>query len=1696
MLMEVGYSNGLEPDLSQQYPPPLLPKPGKDNARLQKLKKKRAKKKGSLSQTPIPFRSCLSPVNEASTDLEHSDLSSPPRTPDSAYTADSAVSTFPFGALGTHSASLFPHPQSSPYGHTGVFHPQSFAAQIRAAEEQVAPLYECSSFLFDDATPLMMPPLTSPPEQVPAPPLLPAYSLNMTPNSHGSVTTVPPVGPKISTHSLTLSPAAPNCGPGPAPSQVSELPPVPVLLSVSNTQTQPFIPSQRETNPIAQSQTSSWTVRPSINGNFVPPEITASKISLVEAVKETKSEAAQTRIYTSKATFYEISKRPSMQDLSVMNPAYQAASVSNTYREKAAVSVVTTEQNLSVTRAQSGPRTPSHTPARISTPVFEVSKPNPLLFAASPAFNSSQNLQTPPIEALRHKPAIQMMNTPPAAEDEQKQSDVASIKPASNYKEMEIQNTRRSIINLSFANTELYHRDNMASPDPLAVRPTPNSKLSKVSENEASLLPQVPSFLSVPKNLNPTVISSNAPSSPVFSTHRPPVAEARKSLTSLLESQMSLASSKTKSRSTYYGLTPAEYVAYGGIRTVASHHSPVPPRITETSSNKPDTYGSGKQLNGHDDAPSSGHSSPKDSKPAAERIVTRSKDAFEESRSEGHSVGVQSLKTSNVDAIKPELPLGLAQKTIQQSTSDASTPKASYSEAPIPIPTTGEVHTQSAAQFSVEAALKTTPCPSSFSSLENDLKEETQHKLIDKSPIANKGCAGESREAGQVAVAPVKINQTVAEASLATVDAPEVQLLATPVKNLHHETKNMDLQSSATHMISDSVLTNNGLISESPKATKKAPATVYNQMEVSQPISASTEVILPSNSNISLSANTEHILSTTNTEPPYKVSKETIIATAGSLLPHEPVVASVCSPHYNICAVSSPEQSPKQMSPIRAEAQIYRHNQAIENKLHLPQTSLPNVAAANAHLQGNRASETRLPVLQVIATISPSIPETNSTKEPQTHTKVSEVQNSTGPVAKVVQNICSQRVTQTPDSAPNTKHTLNSSQAKLLKDTCSQSPVDTEAHQQLAAASLERPQTAPAKLANHLSNGHTAVSALSSETKPQNRPTEAVSPGGGAVTKPTFNTLQPNKPTVPLSPVTKHIPPKSPQMRSESRSVAMSAKSASGSADCALIAKILAANQSPETLQHQNKTTTSLTQPNSPTIPNHKALASPATKTKQLVALKTETTTPISADYIRKEHVTHTVTSQTAEKKISSVTEIKTSTDTKLKTVNVLNNVSEAPRSPQTATRASPLPEPRGCSTPRLKTPTLFSQSPVLVNLRTERKLSPVIMKTCLINPPKSTAEITPKPETKPPTPKGASGPEVKVHSQIQQANAAPNCSKEGALANANSLSTSKPPAKQVEPRPSSATVGTKPSGSAPDPVQVNSCSNGQPATVQNAPPADTVMKASVVQAAVIDSATPASLPQASVSVKSPSPNRGTSPPSPQNNGLKGKDVLKTKAAPTEVPAAESSTKSATSTASSTADNKSVTAETSSSERKAALKPKGLKAKLSGWTRLKKHMVVEPEEPKFPELQADSGGSSEKQVSEEPPAEQPATQEVVMNNEGPKALKMWDALLFQMFSTKERIMHQINASADDPEKKKSPKDHQAGEVPSFVSRLPILLYSPKFNARKLKEAAEKPLTKIAAVFERGLIKRKSQEDERKDFNRTARGFSSGKSPEG
>lgn len=174
-------------------------------------------------------------------------------------------------------------------------------------------------------------------------------------------------------------------------------------------------------------------------------------------------------------------------------------------------------------------------------------------------------------------------------------------------------------------------------------------------------------------------------------------------------------------------------------------------------------------------------------------------------------------------------------------------------------------------------------------------------------------------------------------------------------------------------------------------------------------------------------------------------------------------------------------------------------------------------------------------------------------------------------------------------------------------------------------------------------------------------------------------------------------------------------------------------------------------------------------------------------------------------------------------------------------------------------------------------------------------------------------------------------------------------------------------------------------------------------------------------------------------------------------------------------------------------KPKGMKSKLSGWSRLKKHMVVEQEEPKFPELgtqkedaeQGQGVAKKDEQTTLED-SEKSERQDEKPSTDAPKATKMWNAVLFQMFSTKENIMHQIELNKSEEEQKE--KKDEPKEIPAFAHRLPLLLFSPRFDAKKLREAASRPLTKIATVFEMGLIGRKHKDEEPKDFNRTARGF--------
>lgn len=127
---------------------------------------------------------------------------------------------------------------------------------------------------------------------------------------------------------------------------------------------------------------------------------------------------------------------------------------------------------------------------------------------------------------------------------------------------------------------------------------------------------------------------------------------------------------------------------------------------------------------------------------------------------------------------------------------------------------------------------------------------------------------------------------------------------------------------------------------------------------------------------------------------------------------------------------------------------------------------------------------------------------------------------------------------------------------------------------------------------------------------------------------------------------------------------------------------------------------------------------------------------------------------------------------------------------------------------------------------------------------------------------------------------------------------------------------------------------------------------------------------------------------------------------------------------------------------------------LSGWTRLKKQLMEDAEQPAFPE--------PEPSVESTPP-EVPAP----MGPQPPasRASRMWDAVLYRMSLTESRKSHPVG-----------PGD--GGHPPACLSRLPFL-YRPRFNARKLQEAV-RPAPTLHPILE--------LHSQPKNFNRTAAGW--------
>ncbi|XP_064369302.1 proline-rich protein 33 [Dromaius novaehollandiae] len=151
-------------------------------------------------------------------------------------------------------------------------------------------------------------------------------------------------------------------------------------------------------------------------------------------------------------------------------------------------------------------------------------------------------------------------------------------------------------------------------------------------------------------------------------------------------------------------------------------------------------------------------------------------------------------------------------------------------------------------------------------------------------------------------------------------------------------------------------------------------------------------------------------------------------------------------------------------------------------------------------------------------------------------------------------------------------------------------------------------------------------------------------------------------------------------------------------------------------------------------------------------------------------------------------------------------------------------------------------------------------------------------------------------------------------------------------------------------------------------------------------------------------------------------------------------------------------------------KPPG--ASVGGWYRLRKRLVVQPEAPSFPEPEPAKQGQEEASHGRDSsPASTSQDSQLVK----PRATRMWDAILYQMTVRKKQ----------QAEEKRVQKE----EGSSFPRRLPILLHKPRFDARKLKELAAKPMTKITTMFEVGRYRPKVTEEHTKSFSRMASGWS-------
>ncbi|XP_050971201.1 uncharacterized protein LOC127168395 [Labeo rohita] len=1394
MLMALSY--GSQPNLlPQQYPPPpLLPKPGRDNARLQKLLKKSAKKKvGSSSQTPIPFRSNLSPVNEASPDLEHSDYSTPPRTPETplfSRTLDSQYSSSsPFYH---HSASpyLYP-PNSSHYSSTPTLSAQSYSYPARSLEHQIAPLYTCSSILFDDDS-----------EQVtdadPDPSFEIAFSQTLQSSSSRAGTTHGTFGERQA-YQASVQIQAPPLAP--------VRPPAPNLTSgcAPGYQTQP------STSQVPVSQSSGEGYK-----NFAPALITHTPLTQNHVMETAPSHfktsttekiAAfpQTRIYIPKTSFYEISKPP-IQD-SWTGSTFQGEPPFNAKNP-----VIDVKQNSGMLYEAQTTSTQINTYVNPVTeakrPILEASADNRTLFA----INSSLSSTTVSTENQQGPIPQNHWLQPPSSTSVKAQS--PAVGHDDGLKKIAVDKIRNSTPNgvvfapglkpfISNAYSEecltpKISKCEVSLSKTLAEASKPSSRAcevltSTVQQEYPMTKTETPeTCIMTPAKLVPTDISQETSmpilsqnyqtsSTPVYWSPRPParfVGNQRPSQNDI---------NIPKRKSTYYGLTPAEYIAYGGIK-VNSHSDP--------SGSKPDEV---------------------------------PEDCMEKSSTKTSPEKFSTLSDFNA---------GKSSEALQ--TSVAALPSqilmANQAKVEVTDKTKTEIQTMNNSTLEIPVQL-----------------QKEQETIPGVKPV------------------PLALNPK---------DAMYNGLKMTPLK----------MAISAT------------VVAEAPR----------------QPNSGSTDI------------------------------PTTPFTAEGKKMPTYPFpLVQSNIPNSNITGLLTKNFSSVQNIPLQTSQSENAHRSTYPTE-----SFNPSSVNAMSLVSANQEWKT----MSCLSKCSL-----------ETHQTYSAVCDSS--------------------TAINTGNELDKITTNSTNVTDSRLPsADTRSYTKVP------PDITPTALSKSEETKSTAHSKLGASIFTAPSKTEISRPGSACISNADSpDVLHKSNIFSPPTPAKTDIFNISSHSKPEGSAVLINPNSTPPSLKS--IGKI---NQTLEEtkgqqMQKHDKNVKSILSPlnktnRSSSVPSDAQIFSPAPNSEAPV-------TPLAMEKSSKQgnsnegFIAHKK-EPNQKSHLASDLQDSNKTNTDFKAAAKVTAESKLNNSPTQQIHSKAIIKPSN-------------------NVHQDTKTN---MESVQTKPLKSDTQK----------------PSLNMKS-LRKAPSAENSLAAMLLKAAKSLQLSS--------------------------------SEGSSAKSQTEPKASNMdVKAQHAQDSKADFITDAKVKM---------PKSDTSKPQKCANERQNEPVATEDALSEPTPD----------------DQK------KQDEPKGAQKPKGLKAKLSGWTRLKKHMVVEPEAPSFPEPEVEKNAQRvDVKISGKDKEESLGGQDVVKRKDEPRATKMWDAVLFHMFATKENIMKQIQSNKTEEERKNIGKDDQL--VPSFVHRLPLLLYSPRFDARKLKEAAAKPLNKIATAFERGLLHRKQIGEEPKDFNRTAKGFGS------